>query len=164
MTRYAIGDIQGCHEPLVELLRKMRFKADRDQVYFTGDLVNRGPQSLRVLRLVKSLGANAHTVLGNHDLHLLAHHFDPNRPMRRGDTLSHILRARDREPLIHPQLAPHRIHQPVPIPSPLDVRDGLRPGRVVVAVSSRTRHELLEATAYAAHAMTRCASAGHPRQ
>ncbi len=53
-----------------------------------------------VLRLVKSLGANAHTVLGNHDLHLLAHHFEPDRPMRRGDTLSHILRARDREPLM----------------------------------------------------------------
>jgi bis(5'-nucleosyl)-tetraphosphatase (symmetrical) len=100
LTRYAIGDIQGCHEPLAELLRKIRFKADRDLVYFTGDLVNRGGQSLRVLRLVKSLGANARTVLGNHDLHLLAHHFDPDRPMRRGDTLSHVLRARDREQLI----------------------------------------------------------------
>jgi bis(5'-nucleosyl)-tetraphosphatase (symmetrical) len=95
LTRYAIGDIQGCHEPLVQLLRKMRFKADRDQVYFTGDLVNRGPQSLSVLRLVKSMGANARTVLGNHDLHLLAHHFDPDRPLRRGDTLTHILKARD---------------------------------------------------------------------
>lgn len=100
MTRYAIGDIQGCLEPLVQLLRRIRFNADRDQIYFTGDLVNRGPQSLGVLRLVKSLGANAHTVLGNHDLHLLAHHFDPARAMRRGDTLSHILRARDREPLM----------------------------------------------------------------
>jgi bis(5'-nucleosyl)-tetraphosphatase (symmetrical) len=100
LTRYAIGDIQGCHEPLVELLRKMRFKADRDLVYFTGDLVNRGPQSLRVLRLVKALGPNARTVLGNHDLHLLAHHIDPDRPMRRGDTLSHILKARDRVALV----------------------------------------------------------------
>lgn len=100
MTRYAIGDIQGSYEPLVALLGKIRFKPDRDQLYFTGDLVNRGPQSLRVLRLVKSLDANARTVLGNHDLHLLAHHFDPDRPMRRGDTLAPILRARDREALI----------------------------------------------------------------
>ncbi|MEO8307220.1 MAG: symmetrical bis(5'-nucleosyl)-tetraphosphatase [Pseudomonadota bacterium] len=108
MTRYAIGDIQGCHEPLTDLLRKMRFKADRDQLYFTGDLVNRGPQSLQVLRLVKSLGANARTVLGNHDLHLLAHHFDADRPMRRGDTLSSILRARDRVPLME-----WLLHQPL---------------------------------------------------
>ena len=100
MTRYAIGDIQGCLEPLGQLLRTIRFNADRDQIYFTGDLVNRGPQSLGVLRLVKSMGANAQTVLGNHDLHLLAHHFDPERATRPGDTLSHILRARDREPLM----------------------------------------------------------------
>jgi bis(5'-nucleosyl)-tetraphosphatase (symmetrical) len=100
LTRYAIGDIQGCHEPLVQLLRKIHFNADRDQLYFTGDLVNRGPQSLQVLRLVKSLGANARTVLGNHDLHLLAHHFNPDRPMHRGDTLAHILKARDRKPLV----------------------------------------------------------------
>jgi bis(5'-nucleosyl)-tetraphosphatase (symmetrical) len=112
LTRYAIGDIQGCHEPLVRLLEKLRFKPDRDQLYFTGDLVNRGPQSLKVLRLVKSLGANARTVLGNHDLHLLAHHFDPDRPMRPGDTLSPILRARDREDLVQWLLAqPLLIHE-----------------------------------------------------
>jgi bis(5'-nucleosyl)-tetraphosphatase (symmetrical) len=113
LTRYAIGDIQGCHEPLVELLRKMRFKADRDLVYFTGDLVNRGPQSLQVLRLVKTLGPNARTVLGNHDLHLLAHHFNPDRPMRRGDTLSHVLKARDRVVLVEWLLEqPLLIHDP----------------------------------------------------
>jgi bis(5'-nucleosyl)-tetraphosphatase (symmetrical) len=108
LTRYAIGDIQGCHEPLVELLDKLKFNADRDQLYFTGDLVNRGPHSLQVLRLVKSLGANARTVLGNHDLHLLAHHFEPKRPMRRGDTLSYILRARDRDALVE-----WLLHQPL---------------------------------------------------
>ena len=112
MTRYAIGDIQGCYEPLLELLGKLRFRADCDQVYFVGDLVNRGPQSLRVLRLVKALDANARMVLGNHDLHLLAHHFDPTRPMRRGDTLGPILRASDREPLVEWLLAqPLLIHE-----------------------------------------------------
>ena len=112
MTRYAIGDIQGCYEPLLELLGKLRFKPDCDQLYFVGDLVNRGPQSLRVLRLVKSLDANARMVLGNHDLHLLAHHFDPERPMRRGDTLAPILRANDREALVEWLLAqPLLIHE-----------------------------------------------------
>jgi bis(5'-nucleosyl)-tetraphosphatase (symmetrical) len=111
LTRYAIGDIQGCNEPLLGLLRKLRFKSDRDQLYFTGDLVNRGPQSLQVLRLVKSLAGNAQLVLGNHDLHLLAHHFDPDRPMRPGDTLLPILKAKDREALVEWLLAqPLLIH------------------------------------------------------
>ena len=113
MTRYAIGDIQGCYKPLLELLGKLRFKPDRDELYFVGDLVNRGPQSLRVLRLVKALDANARVVLGNHDLHLLAHHFDPERPMRRGDTLGPILRARDRDELAKWLLSqPLLIHEP----------------------------------------------------
>src|SRR6188508_300033 len=80
MARYAIGDIQGCHQPLRELLRQLRFSADRDQ-----------------LRFVRDLGDNARTVLGNHDLHLLAHHFDPSRPLRDGDTLQQVLQAPDRE-------------------------------------------------------------------
>jgi bis(5'-nucleosyl)-tetraphosphatase (symmetrical) len=101
LARYAIGDVQGCYDPLRELLESLHFRADRDQLYFAGDLVNRGPQSLEVLRFVRSLGANARTVLGNHDLHLLAHHFDPARPMRAGDTLEPILMAKDREQLIH---------------------------------------------------------------
>ena len=140
MTRYAIGDIQGCHEPLVELLRKLRFKADRDQVYFTGDLVNRGPQSLRVLRLVKSLGANARTVLGNHDLHLLAHHFDPDRPMHRGDTLLARSSGRgDRESLIEwlieqPLLIHDRAH------NDLFVHAGLVP-QWSVAIAARAARE-----------------------
>jgi bis(5'-nucleosyl)-tetraphosphatase (symmetrical) len=139
LTRYAIGDIQGCQEPLVALLRKMRFKADCDQVYFTGDLVNRGPQSLGVLRLVRSLGDNARTVLGNHDLHLLAHHFDPARPMHRGDTLAQILKARDRETLVEwlleqPLLIHERRH------NDLFVHAGLVP-QWSVAIATRAARE-----------------------
>jgi bis(5'-nucleosyl)-tetraphosphatase (symmetrical) len=100
LPRYAIGDVQGCLEPLEQLLRKLRFRSDRDQLLFVGDLVNRGPQSAAVLRLVRALGGNARTVLGNHDLHLLAHHFDAGRALREGDTLQDVLAAPDREALI----------------------------------------------------------------
>jgi bis(5'-nucleosyl)-tetraphosphatase (symmetrical) len=100
VARYAIGDIQGCYEPLRELLRKLRFSPDRDQLTFVGDLVNRGPQSLEVLRLVQSLGAAARCVLGNHDLHLLALHHNPARKPREGDTLDAVLAASDRETLL----------------------------------------------------------------
>ena len=72
MARYAIGDIQGCCEELKALLERCEYSADRDQLWFVGDLVNRGPQSLETLRFVRALGANATVVLGNHDLHLLA--------------------------------------------------------------------------------------------
>ena len=72
MARWAIGDVQGCCAELDALLARIRFNDQRDQLWFTGDLVNRGPQSLASLRRVRSLAANAIVVLGNHDLHLLA--------------------------------------------------------------------------------------------
>ncbi len=99
MSRFAIGDVQGCYEELRELLARVRFSADRDQLWFVGDLVNRGPRSLEVLRFVRALGENAATVLGNHDLHLLAVAAGRRR-MRRSDTLEEVLEAKDRERLI----------------------------------------------------------------
>jgi len=99
VTRYAIGDVQGCDDELRQLLSRLHFSADRDQIYFVGDLVNRGPASLEVLRFVHSLGDNAIIVLGNHDLHLLAiaHGVRKNR---KSDTLDDVLNAPDRDKLL----------------------------------------------------------------
>ncbi|MBS0578462.1 MAG: symmetrical bis(5'-nucleosyl)-tetraphosphatase [Proteobacteria bacterium] len=99
MTRYAIGDIQGCERELQALLKQARFSADRDQLWLVGDLVNRGPGSLAVLRFVRSLGDNAIVVLGNHDLHLLALAHGCAR-QRKSDTLAQVLGAPDREVLL----------------------------------------------------------------
>lgn len=100
MAVYAIGDVQGCDQELGELLERIRFKADRDRLWFVGDLVNRGPRSLQVLRRVRALDANAIVVLGNHDLHLLAVARSKSRRPRDGDTLQAVLDAPDREPLL----------------------------------------------------------------
>lgn len=99
MPRYAIGDIQGCLAPLQALLARLRFSPDRDQLLLAGDLVNRGPDSLPVLRLVRSLGAAARTVLGNHDLHLLAAACSPEQASKH-DTLAPVLSAPDRDELL----------------------------------------------------------------
>lgn len=100
MARYAIGDLQGCYTELRELLGKLRFRSDRDQIWFTGDLVNRGPESLQALRFVHSLGDNAITVLGNHDLHLLAQWRKPGRGPKKKDTFDAVLAAPDRDRLL----------------------------------------------------------------
>lgn len=72
MPRYVIGDVQGCFDQLQELLQLIDFNSDRDQLWFCGDLIARGPKSLESLRFIRDLGANAVTVLGNHDLNFLA--------------------------------------------------------------------------------------------
>lgn len=100
MARYAIGDIQGCCDELKTLLQRCRYSADRDELWFVGDLVNRGPKSLETLRFVRSLGAGVTTVLGNHDLHLLALAFGSKRKEKDGDTLDAILDAPDRDQLL----------------------------------------------------------------
>lgn len=99
MSTYAIGDIQGCFSELQKLLEKIHFDPAKDNLWFTGDLVNRGLQSLEVLRFVKQLGDQHVTVLGNHDLHLLAV-FYGLRQVSQHDTLSSILTAPDKDELI----------------------------------------------------------------
>ncbi len=99
MATYAIGDVQGCFEPLQRLLEKLRFDPANDTLWFAGDLVNRGPQSLESLRFVKSLGQSAITVLGNHDIHLLALYYGL-RPRGKDPTLEQVLDAPDVEELI----------------------------------------------------------------
>ena len=96
MATYAIGDVQGCHDALRRLLDIVHFDPPRDTVWFVGDLVNRGLQSLETLRFIISLEDCAVSVLGNHDLHLLvaASGYTKQYP---GDTLSDILDAPDRE-------------------------------------------------------------------
>jgi bis(5'-nucleosyl)-tetraphosphatase (symmetrical) len=99
MATYAIGDIQGCHAELLRLLEYLGFSASRDRLWFVGDLVNRGPDSLAVLRLVKSLGEQAVTVLGNHDLHLVMQSEGFGRSSAE-DTLADVLAAPDRDDLM----------------------------------------------------------------
>jgi bis(5'-nucleosyl)-tetraphosphatase (symmetrical) len=99
MATYAIGDVQGCFEELQALLRAIGFDRGRDQLWFVGDLVNRGPASLATLRFVRDLGESAATVLGNHDLHLLALAHGFAKP-RADDTLDDVLTAPDRDELL----------------------------------------------------------------
>jgi bis(5'-nucleosyl)-tetraphosphatase (symmetrical) len=99
MAIYAIGDLQGCFEPLEHMLAEISFDASRDRLWFVGDLVNRGPQSLACLRFVKSLGTAAVTVLGNHDLHLLCVAAGVQKARSR-DSLEDVLNAPDRDELL----------------------------------------------------------------
>ena len=95
--RIFIGDVQGCRAELEALLEKLRFDAKQDSLFSVGDLVNRGPDSLGVLRLAKRLGMAG--VLGNHDVHLLQR-AACLRPVKKGDTLEDVLAAEDREELL----------------------------------------------------------------
>lgn len=101
MADYAIGDIQGCYEPLLRLLDAIQFNEKEDRLWFVGDLVNRGPQSLAVLRFIKKLPIAPRITLGNHDLHLLGSLFG-GRPWREhDDTIQEIMHAEDGEELGH---------------------------------------------------------------
>jgi bis(5'-nucleosyl)-tetraphosphatase (symmetrical) len=110
MALYAIGDVQGCDEELGALLDTLRFSPDRDRLWFVGDLVNRGPDSLGVLRRIRALGDAATVTLGNHDLHLLAVAFG-SAPVRSGDTLEETLAAPDRAALLEWLAARPLLHE-----------------------------------------------------
>jgi len=99
MATYVVGDIQGCFRPLQALLDDIGFEHHSDRLVFVGDLVNRGPDSLAVLRFVRDLGDCAVTVLGNHDLHLLAVAAGFEK-LKRDDTLAEVLAAPDRDELL----------------------------------------------------------------
>jgi bis(5'-nucleosyl)-tetraphosphatase (symmetrical) len=124
MALYAIGDVQGCDAELGELLAAVKFSEDRDRLWFVGDLVNRGPDSLKVLRRIRALGSAATVILGNHDLHLLAVAYGGAR-LRNDDTLEPLLGAPDRtgllewlkgQPLLyeHPELNLCMVHAGLP--------------------------------------------------
>lgn len=111
MSLYCIGDLQGCNQPFQQLLDKIAFSPSRDTLYILGDLVNRGPDSLGVLRSLAALGDAAQCVLGNHDLHLLALWHGVRKPGKR-DTAQAIMQASDSLALLdwlrHRTLAIHR--------------------------------------------------------
>lgn len=109
MSTYAIGDVQGCFHSLEQLLTKLNFNPNQDKLWFCGDIVNRGPQSLETLRFIKNLNAGAILVLGNHDLTLLALSVGAIKA-READTFESILTAPDKiellewlqhQPLLH---------------------------------------------------------------
>ena len=112
MANYAIGDLQGCYKEFSLLLEKISFDPSLDKLWLTGDLINRGPDSLKCLSLLYSLKKNCHIVLGNHDLHFLAVG-EGVRESNPEDTLSDVLLSDKKEqyinwiaslPLIHTEI------------------------------------------------------------
>lgn len=99
MATYAIGDIQGCYEPFRQLLTRIRFDPAKDRLWLVGDLVNRGPRSLDVLRFLVEHRHAVHAVLGNHDIYALARAFGVTAPTS-DETLSELMAAPDRDVLV----------------------------------------------------------------
>ncbi len=126
MAVYAIGDLQGCLDPLQRLLERIRFDPAADRLWFTGDLVNRGSQSLETLRFVRALGERATTVLGNHDIHLLAMAAGHARP-RATDTLLPVLEAADGRELIDWVRRRPLLHEDSAVPGYALVHAGIPP-------------------------------------
>lgn len=146
MSTYAIGDVQGCYRALSNLLREIGFVPSRDDLWFVGDLVNRGPNSRDVLACVRDLGAAAVTVLGNHDLHLLMVAEGLADPLP-GDTLSDVLDAPD-----HVELLTWLRQQPLMVEDCgyVLVHAGLHPQWTVsqAAAHARAAERLLQSASY----------------
>jgi len=100
VSTYAIGDVQGCYDTLRTLVDRLRFDPAVDRLWFTGDLVNRGGQSLETLRFIRGLGESAISVLGNHDLHLIAESVKALDRRQKNQDLRRVLEAPDGEELI----------------------------------------------------------------
>jgi bis(5'-nucleosyl)-tetraphosphatase (symmetrical) len=143
MASYAVGDLQGCLDPLRRLLDRLHFDPADDRLWLTGDLVNRGPQSLECLRFVRALGDAAVTVLGNHDLHLLSLHARGVTGAKVHPTLVPVLRAPDRDelmdwlihrPLLHHDAQLHYTLVHAGLPAPWDLPTAEACAREVEAV------------------------------
>lgn len=100
MSTYAIGDVQGCYDTLMRLVQRLAFDPAHDRLWFTGDLVNRGGQSLETLRYIRGLGDAAVCVLGNHDLHLVAESVKATERRQKNQDLKRVLEAEDGPELI----------------------------------------------------------------
>jgi len=100
MSTYIIGDLHGCLKPLKKLLKKIQYNPKHDHLWFVGDLINRGPDTLATLRYVKALGNNVVALLGNHDLHFLAVKNGVRKPSGK-DTFQALLAAPDSDELEH---------------------------------------------------------------
>ncbi len=149
MATYAIGDIQGCYAQFQGLLAMLDYDPKRDLLWSVGDLVNRGPDSLAVLRFFYQLGDRARVVLGNHDMHLLALAFGNEKHHKPTDTLGPILEAPDRgelldwlrhQPLLHfdPTLNCAMLH--AGLPPQWGLADALRHAAEVEGVLRGPRH------------------------
>ena len=155
MALYAIGDIQGCYRSLQQLLDHIQFNPGQDQLWFVGDLVNRGPDSLNTLRFIKSLGEQAICVLGNHDLHLLAvasGHRDGDQ-----DTFQELLSAPDfpdlinwlrKRPIMHHDLETGFILLHAGLPPQWDLAQAKRCAAEVEQILRGDHHEQLLANLY----------------
>ena len=90
MANYAVGDIQGCYKEFDKGLKKINFNKKKDRLWISGDLINRGPDSLKTLERIYNIRSSVNIVLGNHDLHFLARHY-ADRKAAKNDTLEELL-------------------------------------------------------------------------
>ncbi len=146
MATYVIGDLQGCFDALQRLLQHIQFNPERDKLWFCGDLIARGPDSLATLNFIKALGSSAQCVLGNHDLHFLASQFGFSK-IKPDDKLQALQQAPNL-----PELIDWLLQQPLIYQSPdqqqLMVHAGLAPELTVAqaisaanAVSQQLKHQ-----------------------
>ncbi len=152
MALYAIGDIQGCYDCFQKLLDRLRFDPAQDELWLVGDLVNRGPHSLKVLRSVRALGSAVTCVLGNHDLHLLAAAAGRRRNV--SPELAQVLKAKDadehvawlrRQPLLHYDAERELLLVHAGIPPQWRVKKAIKRGRAISRVlKSRDWRRLLK--------------------